>query len=159
MIADEVICGFGRLGQMFGSLVYGIDPDLMTVAKQLTSGYFPLSACLVSEGSEGCSAMAPPRSAPSPTGSPTAATRWARLRPWPISTSCSARIWSATRRAWAYLQERLCAALGQHPLVGDVRGVGLIAGVELVADRASRQLFAPALKVAPRSWPSAWKTG
>ena len=49
MIADEVICGFGRLGRMFGSVVYGIEPDLVTVAKQLTSGYFPLSACFVSE--------------------------------------------------------------------------------------------------------------
>jgi adenosylmethionine-8-amino-7-oxononanoate aminotransferase len=49
-----------------------------------------------------------------------------------------------------YLEERLRAALGKHPLVGDVRGVGLIAGVELVADRATRQLFAPTLRIGPR---------
>ena len=49
MIADEVICGFGRLGRLFGSEVYGIEPDLMTVAKGLTSGYFPLSAVILSE--------------------------------------------------------------------------------------------------------------
>ena len=49
MIADEVICGFGRLGRLFGSEVYGIEPDLMTVAKGLTSGYFPLSAVMLSE--------------------------------------------------------------------------------------------------------------
>ena len=49
MIADEVICGFGRLGRLFGSDVYGIEPDLMTVAKGLTSGYFPLSAVIISE--------------------------------------------------------------------------------------------------------------
>ena len=49
MIADEVICGFGRLGRLFGSEVYGIEPDLVTVAKGLTSGYFPLSAVVLSE--------------------------------------------------------------------------------------------------------------
>ena len=49
MIVDEVICGFGRLGRMFGSDVYGIEPDLMTCAKGLTSAYFPLSAVVVSE--------------------------------------------------------------------------------------------------------------
>ncbi len=49
MIADEVICGFGRLGRLFGSEVYGIEPDLVTVAKGLTSGYFPLSAVILSE--------------------------------------------------------------------------------------------------------------
>ena len=49
MIADEVICGFGRLGRLFGSEVYGIEPDLVTVAKGLTSGYFPLSAVILPE--------------------------------------------------------------------------------------------------------------
>src|SRR5262249_14979514 len=47
-IADEVICGFGRLGTLFGSEYYGIEPDLMTVAKGLTSGYAPMAACLIS---------------------------------------------------------------------------------------------------------------
>jgi L-2,4-diaminobutyrate transaminase len=49
MIVDEVICGFGRLGRMFGSDVYGIQPDLMTCAKGLTSAYFPLSAAVISD--------------------------------------------------------------------------------------------------------------
>lgn len=49
LVADEVICGFGRLGTLFGSDRYGLHPDLMTVAKGLTSGYVPMSACLVSE--------------------------------------------------------------------------------------------------------------
>ena len=49
LIADEVITAFGRLGQWFGSDVFGIEPDLITVAKGLTSGYFPLSGCIVSD--------------------------------------------------------------------------------------------------------------
>ena len=49
LIADEVITGFGRLGHWFGSDVFGIEPDLITVAKGITSGYFPLSGCIVSE--------------------------------------------------------------------------------------------------------------
>ena len=49
LIADEVVCGFGRLGHWFGSEVFGIEPDLITVAKGITSAYVPLSACIVSE--------------------------------------------------------------------------------------------------------------
>ena len=48
-IADEVVCGFGRLGKWFGSEVYGIEPDMMTTAKALTSGYFPFSASFITE--------------------------------------------------------------------------------------------------------------
>ena len=151
MIADEVICGFGRLGQMFGSLVYGIEPDLVTVAKQLTSGYFPLSACFVSEeiwsvlrdGSPEIGAFAHGFTySGHPVG---AAAAMANL-----DIVLGEDLVGNAARVGPYLQERLRAALGKHPLVGDVRGVGLIAGVELVADQATRQLFAPALKVGPR---------
>jgi L-2,4-diaminobutyrate transaminase len=151
MIADEVICGFGRLGQMFGSFVYGIEPDLMTVAKQLTSGYFPLSACFVSEeiwsvlrdGSPEVGAFAHGFTySGHPVG---AAAAMANL-----DIVLGEDLVGNAARVGPYLQERLRAALAQHPLVGDVRGVGLIAGVELVADRATRQLFAPTFKVGPR---------
>ena len=143
MIADEVICGFGRLGRLFGSEVYGIEPDLVTVAKGLTSGYFPLSAVIALRAGV--------------VGAPGRVARGRRLRPrlhlqrasgrarrprWPTSTSCSARTWSGTPRgpaptSQAALRERVAGL----PLVGDVRGVGLMAGIELVADRASRRPF------------------
>ena len=151
MIADEVICGFGRLGQMFGSFVYGIEPDLMTVAKQLTSGYFPLSACFVSEtiwsvlrdGSPEIGAFAHGFTySGHPVG---AAAAMANL-----DIVLGEDLVGNAARMGPYLQDHLRAALGSHPLVGDVRGVGLIAGVELVADRATRQHCAPSLRVGPR---------
>jgi L-2,4-diaminobutyrate transaminase len=151
MIADEVICGFGRLGQMFGSNVYAIEPDLMTVAKQLTSGYFPLSACFVSEEiwsvlRDGSPEIGPFAHGFTYSGHPVgAAAAMANL-----DIVLGEDLVGNAARVGPYMQERLRAALGQHPLVGDVRGVGLIAGVELVADQAARQLFAPALKVGAR---------
>ena len=151
MIADEVICGFGRLGAMFGSNVYGIEPDLMTVAKQLTSGYFPLSACFVSEEIWGVLRDGSPDIGPfahgfTYSGHPVgAAAAMANL-----DIILGEDLVGNAARVGPYLHERLHAALGALPLVGDVRGVGLIAGVELVADRATRQLFAPDLKVGAR---------
>ena len=151
MIADEVICGFGRLGRTFGSEVYGIEPDLMTVAKQLTSGYFPLSACFVSEEiwsvlRDGSPEIGPFAHGFTYSGHPVgAAAALANL-----DIVLGEDLIGNAARVGPYLQERLRGALGTHPLVGDVRGVGLIAGVELVADRATRQLFASPLKVGPR---------
>jgi L-2,4-diaminobutyrate transaminase len=151
MIADEVICGFGRLGQMFGSNVYGIEPDLMTVAKQLTSGYFPLSACFVSEEiwsvlRDGSPEIGPFAHGFTYSGHPVgAAAAMANL-----DIILGEDLVGNAARVGPYLQERLRASLGKLPLVGNVRGVGLIAGVELVADQATRQLFAPDLKVGAR---------
>ncbi len=151
MIADEVICGFGRLGRMFGSEVYGIEPDLVTVAKQLTSGYFPLSACFVSEDiwnalREGSPDLGPFAHGFTYSGHPVgAAAALANL-----DIVLSEDLVGNAARVGQYLQERLRTTLAGHPLVGDVRGVGLIAGVELVADTVTRQLFGPALKVGAR---------
>jgi L-2,4-diaminobutyrate transaminase len=146
MIADEVICGFGRLGRMFGSEVYGIEPDLITVAKQLTSGYFPLSACLVSEGIWGVLRDGSPEIGPfahgfTYSGHPVgAAAAMANL-----DIVLGEDLVGNAARVGPYLQERLRTTLAGHALVGDIRGVGLIAGVELVADKATRRRFDPAL--------------
>jgi L-2,4-diaminobutyrate transaminase len=151
MIADEVICGFGRLGRMFGSEVYGIEPDLVTVAKQLTSGYFPLSACFVSEEiwnalREGSSELGPFAHGFTYSGHPVgAAAALANL-----DIVLGEDLVGNAARVGPYLQECLRSKLAGHPLVGDVRGVGLIAGVELVADRATRELYPSVVKVAPR---------
>jgi L-2,4-diaminobutyrate transaminase len=151
MIADEVICGFGRLGKLFGSEVYAIDPDLVTVAKGLTSGYFPLSACFVSEGIWAVLRDASPQTGAfahgfTYSGHPVgAAAAMANL-----DILLGEDLVGNSARVGAYLQERLRADFASHPLVGQVRGVGLIAGVELVADRATRAPFAPEAKVAQR---------
>ncbi|HZS32612.1 MAG TPA: aminotransferase [Methylomirabilota bacterium] len=151
MIADEVICGFGRLGRMFGCDVYGIQPDLMTVAKGLTSGYFPLSAVILSEqvwsvlqaGSPEIGAFAHGFTySGHPVG---AAAAMANL-----DILLGEDLVGNAARTGAYLQAALRERIGAHPLVGEVRGLGLIAGVELVADRQTRQPFDAALKVAQR---------
>jgi L-2,4-diaminobutyrate transaminase len=149
MIADEVICGFGRLGRLFGSEVFGIEPDLVTVAKGLTSGYFPLSAVILSErvwtvlqaGSPEIGAFAHGfTSSGHPVG---AAAAMANL-----DILLGEDLVGNSMRTGAYLQASLRDGLAAHPLVGEIRGLGLMAGIELVADRASRRPFDSALKVA-----------
>jgi L-2,4-diaminobutyrate transaminase len=148
MIADEVICGFGRLGRLFGSEVFGIEPDLVTVAKGLTSGYFPLSAVFLSErvwsvlqaGSPEVGAFAHGFTySGHPVG---AAAAMANL-----DILLGEDMVGNADRTGAYLQSSLRDRFKASPLVGEVRGLGLIAGIELVADRASRRPFDATLKV------------
>jgi L-2,4-diaminobutyrate transaminase len=151
MIADEVICGFGRLGRNFGSEVFGIEPDLVTAAKGLTSGYFPLSACFVSERVWAVLAEASPQTGAfahgfTYSGHPVgAAAAMANL-----DILLGEDMVGNAARVGGYFQARLREAVGSHPLVGEVRGVGLIAGVELVADKAAKRPFEPETKVAYR---------
>jgi len=151
MIADEVICGFGRLGRMWGSEEYGIEPDLMTAAKGLTSAYFPLSAVFISErvwavlrdGSPEIGAFAHGFTySGHPVGCAAAMAN--------LDILFGEDLVGNAARTGAYLQAQLRERVAGHALVGDVRGVGLIAGVELVADRATRQSFEPTVKIAAR---------
>jgi L-2,4-diaminobutyrate transaminase len=150
-IADEVICGFGRTGEMFGSQTFGIEPDLVTVAKGLTSGYVPMSACLISERvwqvlRDGSKQSGPFAHGFTYSGHPVAAaTALANLRVIERDD-----LVGNARSAGAYLQMSLRESFAGHPLVGEVRGVGLIAAVELVAERASRAPFDPRLGVGRR---------
>jgi len=152
-IADEVICGFGRLGGMFGSDVYCMRPDLMTVAKGLTSAYFPLSACIVSDhvwqtlvdAGDAFGAFGHGYTYSShPIG---AAVALANLR-----IIEEDRLVDRVHVVGAHLQQRLREAFAQHPLVGEVRGRALIGAVEFVAGWSDEGpvAFDPALKVAPR---------
>jgi L-2,4-diaminobutyrate transaminase len=142
LVVDEVVCGFGRLGAPFGSHVYGLEPDLITVAKGLTSAYVPMSACLVSnkvwevlrEGSpelgifgHGYTYSAHPVAAAAGLANLEILEREGLVE--------------RAARVGAHLQRHLRDAVGEHPLVGEVRGTGMIAGVELVADRTERRSF------------------
>ena len=148
MIVDEVICGFGRLGRPFGSHVYGIEPDLMTVAKGLTSGYFPLSGVIVSErvwsvlraGSPEVGAFAHGFTySGHPVG---AAAAMANL-----DILLGEDLIGNAARTGGYMQAALRERIAGLPLVGDVRGVGLVAGIQLMADRARRRPFEATQKV------------
>jgi L-2,4-diaminobutyrate transaminase len=151
-IADEVICGFGRLGTMFGCEHQGIRPDLVTIAKGVTSGYVPLSGCLVSEKvwtvlREGSRTLGPFGHGYTYSAHPLAAT--AAMANLDVIEKDGLVAQAGARGA--YMRGRLHAAFDGHPLVGEVRGAGLVAAVELIADRATRTKFDPALKVGPRT--------
>ena len=140
-IADEVITGFGRTGNDFGSTTMGIQPQMMTLAKQLSSAYFPISASVIPGWMH--EALVEPSSKVgifghgfTYSGHPVAcATALKTLEIYQRD-----RIFEHAANVGAYLQARI-VPLADHPLVGEVRGAGLIAGIELVADKASGQPF------------------
>jgi len=140
LVADEVICGFGRLGTWFGSQRFGIEPDLVTVAKGLTSGYAPLSACLVSRVvvdvlESGAGELGALNHGYTYSGHPVAAA--AGLANLAIFER--EKLVERAAQTGARLQRRLREACAGHPAVRDVRGVGMIAAVEpRSADEAKR---------------------
>jgi len=141
LVADEVICGFGRLGSSFGAVHYGFTPDIMVLSKQLTSSYMPLAAVLISERIYDAIANNSARIGTfghgfTASGHPLAAA--VALENLKIIEERD--LVGNAARVGAALQAGL-ANLADHPLVGEVRGVGLIAGVEMLADKATRRPF------------------
>lgn len=160
IIADEVISGFGRLGDMFGCETFGLTPDLITVAKGLTSAYFPLSGCIVSEpvwrtiveGGAKYGVFGHGYTYSShPTGAAVALANLDLIDREKLLEQVQAR--------GAYLQQQLRAAFADHPMVGEVRGQALIAAVEYVRRKDPPEAFDPALKVAPRIVKAALRRG
>lgn len=151
LIADEVICGFGRLGSLFGTEAMGMKPDLITVAKGLTSAYFPLSACMVSQKVWDVLVAGGDKFGPfghgytytsHPVGAAAALANLDLLEKENLVQQAGER--------GKHLHTRLAEAFGEHPLIGEIRGFGLIGAIELVADKDAPRAFDPALKVAPR---------
>ncbi|HUP09515.1 MAG TPA: aminotransferase [Caldimonas sp.] len=142
-IADEVITGFGRLGQPFGTNVFGLQPDMITVAKQLTSAYVPMSALYVSDAiyqtvADASASVGTFGHGYTYSGHPVAcAVALETLRIYE-----SDDVVGHVRRVAPRLQEGLRRFAG-HPIVGDVRGLGLIGAIELAADPAARRPFDP----------------
>ena len=148
MIADEVITGFGRTGSWFASPALELRPDLMSIAKGLTSGYFPMSGCLLSA-----------KVADVLYADKSAHAMFAHGFTWsghPVGAAiASANLDIMERedlpgnaeRVGAYLMQRLRERLTGHPLVGEIRGKGLLVGIELDADPATRKPFAHYPKV------------
>ena len=141
LIADEVICGFGRTGEMFGSQYVGMHPDLMTLGKQLTSAYFPLSALLVNEkifdvisaesGRRGTFGHGYTYS-----GHPVGAAVALEV----LDIYAERNLLEHIRSVGAVMQGRL-RALEAHPLVAEVRGAGMIAAIQLVAQKNPLRFF------------------
>ena len=151
MIADEVICGFGRLGRPFGSQAVGIEPDLVTLAKGLTSGYAPLSACLLTPKvwdvlEADAEALGVFGHGFTYSGHPLcAAVGLANLE-----VMEGEGLFERAAALGVRLQGRLQELFADHPHVGDVRGMGLIGAVELVRDRQTKEAFAADEKLGQR---------
>lgn len=148
-IADEVICGFGRTGKMFGIENFGVTPDLMTFAKGVTSGYIPLGGVIVSdhvhnvlkEKSKGTLFHGFTYS-----GHPTAAAVALKN----IEIIEREGLVENSRKMGEVLLERFKEIKEKLNIVGEVRALGLLGAVELVEDPETNKRFAPELKVAPR---------
>lgn len=139
LIADEVICGFGRTGKMFGSDYFGIKPDMMTMAKAITSGYVPLSAVMVGDRVADVliNDIGEFYHGFTYSGHPVAcAVALANL-----DIIEREGLVARAETMGEVLREKLRAALAGHPMVGEIRGVGLIGAIELTADKRTRKFF------------------
>ncbi len=159
LIADEVINGFGRTGNMWGCETYGLEPDMVTVAKALSSSYLPISALLVSEPiwqamiresekigtfGHGYTYSAHPVAA--------------AVALETLDIYAERDIVSHVREVAKPFQKRL-HGFADHPLVGETRGAGLIGAAELVADKAEKTPFDPVGKVGTYLFKAAHKHG
>lgn len=151
LIADEVITGFGRIGAPFGSHLYNIQPDLVTVAKGLTSAYIPLSAAIVSEKVYQVMEDGAPRVG--------AFSHGYTYSGHPIGAAAANAVLDIVEReelaklaasTGAYLLDRLRTSFEDLSFVGEVRGVGMLAAIEFVADKQTKRRFDPALTVGGR---------
>ncbi|MEM7290089.1 MAG: aspartate aminotransferase family protein [Pseudomonadota bacterium] len=138
LVADEVICGFGRTGNMFGSQTFGMNPDVLVMSKQITSSYAPFSAFLVNdrfyepiaEESERIGVLGHGFTGGGhPVGAAVALENIAILEERDLVAK--------TRENGEYFQGKL-RGFSDHPNVGEVRGVGMIAGIELVTDKQTK---------------------
>jgi 4-aminobutyrate--pyruvate transaminase len=151
LVADEVICGFGRTGNMFGSETFGMKPDMITLAKQLSAGYLPISALMVSEKIYQAMVSESEKIGTfghgfTYSGHPVcAAVALETLRIYEDDA-----ILEHVREIIPHFQQRV-ADLGQHCLIGEARGQGLIAALELVANKETKESFAASLGVAARA--------
>ncbi|WP_299813391.1 aspartate aminotransferase family protein [uncultured Roseibium sp.] len=151
LIADEVVSGFGRLGSMFGSDHYGIEPDFITIAKGLTSAYAPLSGSIISDKvwkvlEDGADEFGPIGHGWTYSAHPIGAAAGVAN----LELIDKLGLIQNAKSAGAYFKNALQGELGDHANVGDIRGDGMLCAVEFVEDRDSRAFFDPAKKVGPQ---------
>ncbi|MGJ8556227.1 MAG: aspartate aminotransferase family protein [Sulfitobacter geojensis] len=148
LIVDEVVTGFGRLGTMFGSDKYGLEADIITIAKGLTSAYAPLSGSIIGERIWKVLEQGTDENGPIGHG-------WT-YSAHPIGAAAGVAnlkliddldLVANAGSVGAYLNSSMKEALADHPHVGDVRGEGMLCAVEFVKDKDSRTFFDPADKI------------
>ena len=150
LIADEVVTGFGRLGTMFGSTHYGLRPDIITIAKGLTSAYAPLSGSIVSDKVWAVLERGTDENGPIGHG-------WT-YSAHPIGAAAgvanlklidSLNLVANAGETGAWFNAAMKDALAGHPNVGDVRGEGMLCAVEFVEDKDDRRFFDASRKITP----------
>ncbi len=149
-VADEVICGFHRTGNPWGSQTLSYAPDLLSCAKALSSAYLPISALMVSDKVYQAVADNSAKIGTFGHGYTYSAHPVAAAVALETLNIYEERDIGAQARAMGVHLQAHLAALRDHPLVGEARGVGLIGALELVEDKASRKNFAPSLGVGAR---------
>ncbi len=151
LVADEVVTGFGRLGTMFGSEHYGMKPDLITIAKGLTSAYAPLSGSIVSKKIWAVLEQGTDENGPIGHG-------WT-YSAHPIGAAAGVanlklldelKLMKNAGETGAYLNAAMADALGDHAHVGEVRGEGMLCAVEFVRARKGRVYFDASEKIGPQ---------
>lgn len=151
LIADEVVTGFGRLGSMFGSTHYDMTPDIITIAKGLTSAYAPLSGSIVSDKVWRVLEQGTDENGPIGHG-------WT-YSAHPIGAAAGVanlkllddlNLIENAGKMGVYLNAAMMDALKDHPNVGEIRGEGMLCAVEFVKEREAREFFDPQSKVGPQ---------
>ena len=149
LIFDEVITGFGRLGEWFGAEVVKTQPDIISFAKGITSGYFPLGGCIADRRIGDAFAGGPEKT-------------WSHMftysaHPGGVAAGLKnldiikrENLIQNARERGAQLADRLAEMKDRHEIIGDVRGIGLVQGLELVADRETKRSFAPEVGIGGR---------
>ena len=151
LIVDEVVTGFGRLGTMFGSDHYGIEADIITIAKGLTSAYAPLSGSIISDKVWKVLEQGTDENGPighgwtysaHPIGAAAGVANLKLIDDLDLVTNAGS--------VGAYFRKTMAEALTDHPNVGDIRGEGMLCAVEFVEDKGSRTFFDPSKKIGPQ---------
>ena len=149
LVADEVITGFGRTGRMFATEHWGVVPDMMTVAKGITSGYIPMGGC-ITRGEISDAFIGSPKASFKHVitfgGHPVASA--AALKNIEIMEN-EGMVANAAKQG-AYLLDGLNELKDKYLMIGDVRGLGLFCGIELVADRETKEYFPASADLANR---------
>jgi len=150
-VADEVICGFGRTGNYWGCQTFGITPDIITCAKALSASFLPISAIIINDRifqglADGSATIGTWGHGFTYSGHPVAAA--VALETLKIYDELD--IVGHVRKVGARMQSGLRERFAEHPLVGEVRGIGMVGAIEFVADKATHKNFDPSLKIGPR---------
>lgn len=150
LVADEVICGFGRTGKLWGSETYGMEPDIIVASKVMTAGYFPMGAVMINEKIYQGLMSAAESWEEIPHGFTTGGHPvGCAIALEAINTVINKGVFDNVVEVGDYFQEKL-KAYAEHKYVGEARGVGLMGAIELVADKSTKQAFPSELAVSEK---------